>query len=91
MQFRRTVADLFRLVPFTVFLIVPFMEFLLPFAIKLFPNMLPSTFEDKSKKVSCNKEVLYFIVATFYASILYFNFFKKLLIKNLQSIFSPRN
>jgi LETM1 and EF-hand domain-containing protein 1 len=26
---------------------VPFMELLLPVAIKLFPNMLPSTFEDK--------------------------------------------
>lgn len=49
-QFLRTAADLFRLVPFSVFLIVPFMEFLLPVAIKLFPNMLPSTFEDKDKK-----------------------------------------
>ena len=27
------------------------MEFMLPVAVKLFPNMLPSTFEDKSKKV----------------------------------------
>ncbi|KFM11698.1 hypothetical protein AS27_15321, partial [Aptenodytes forsteri] len=43
-------ADLFRLVPFLVFLVVPFMEFLLPVALKLFPNMLPSTFETKSKK-----------------------------------------
>jgi len=49
-QFLRTAADLFRLVPFSVFLIVPFMEFLLPVAIKLFPGMLPSTFEDKDKK-----------------------------------------
>jgi len=49
-QFLRTVADLFRLVPFSVFVIVPFMEFLLPVAIKLFPDMLPSTFEDKDKK-----------------------------------------
>jgi hypothetical protein len=32
-------------VPFAVFVIVPFMEFLLPFALKLFPNMLPSTFQ----------------------------------------------
>lgn len=50
-QFLRTCADLFRLVPFLVFIIVPFMEFLLPVALKLFPNMLPSTFETKSKKV----------------------------------------
>ncbi|MGH0159413.1 UNVERIFIED_CONTAM: hypothetical protein FKN15_067881 [Acipenser sinensis] len=49
-QFLRTCADVFRLVPFLVFIIVPFMEFLLPLAVKLFPNMLPSTFETKSKK-----------------------------------------
>ncbi|XP_038649296.1 mitochondrial proton/calcium exchanger protein isoform X2 [Scyliorhinus canicula] len=49
-QFLRTCADLFRLVPFLVFIIVPFMEFLLPVVVKLFPNMLPSTFETKSKK-----------------------------------------
>ena len=36
--------------PMLVFLVVPFMEFLLPVALRLFPNMLPSTFEDKLKK-----------------------------------------
>ncbi|ETE65802.1 LETM1 domain-containing protein LETM2, mitochondrial [Ophiophagus hannah] len=46
----RTSADLFRLVPFLVFIIVPFMEFLLPVFLKLFPEMLPSTFETESKK-----------------------------------------
>ncbi|XP_053319041.1 LETM1 domain-containing protein LETM2, mitochondrial [Spea bombifrons] len=46
----RTCADLFRLVPFMVFVIVPFMEFLLPVFLKLFPEMLPSTFETESKK-----------------------------------------
>ncbi|KAG6889301.1 hypothetical protein C0995_001957 [Termitomyces sp. Mi166 len=46
-QLKRTTQDLLRLVPFAVFVIVPFMEFLLPVALKLFPNMLPSTFEDK--------------------------------------------
>uniref|UniRef100_A0A8D2JAW1 Mitochondrial proton/calcium exchanger protein n=1 Tax=Varanus komodoensis TaxID=61221 RepID=A0A8D2JAW1_VARKO len=49
-QFLRICADLFRLVPFLVFVVVPFMEFLLPVALKLFPGMLPSTFETKSKK-----------------------------------------
>ncbi|XP_033891109.2 mitochondrial proton/calcium exchanger protein-like isoform X1 [Acipenser ruthenus] len=49
-QFLRTCADVFRLVPFLVFIIVPFMEFLLPVVLKLFPNMLPSTFETQSKK-----------------------------------------
>ncbi|KAF8078004.1 LETM1-like protein-domain-containing protein [Lyophyllum atratum] len=46
-QLKRTTQDILRLVPFSVFLIVPFMELLLPVALKLFPNMLPSTFEDK--------------------------------------------
>lgn len=51
-QFLRICADLFRLVPFLVFVVVPFMEFLLPVAVKLFPNMLPSTFETQSIKVT---------------------------------------
>ncbi|KAF8797973.1 LETM1-domain-containing protein [Phlegmacium glaucopus] len=46
-QLKRTTQDLLRLVPFSVFIIVPFMELLLPVALKLFPTMLPSTFEDK--------------------------------------------
>lgn len=37
--------------PFLVFVVVPFMEFLLPVVVKLFPNMLPSTFETQSIKV----------------------------------------
>jgi hypothetical protein len=51
-QLRRTTNDLLRLIPFSVFLIVPFMELLLPVALKLFPNMLPSTFEGKLAAVS---------------------------------------
>ncbi|XP_073998607.1 leucine zipper and EF-hand containing transmembrane protein 1 isoform X2 [Rhodnius prolixus] len=46
----RTVGDLFRLVPFSVFIIVPFLEFTLPFFIKFFPGMLPSTFETATEK-----------------------------------------
>ncbi|XP_036332937.1 mitochondrial proton/calcium exchanger protein [Rhagoletis pomonella] len=52
----RTTSDLFRLIPFSVFIIVPFMELLLPFFIRFFPGMLPSTFqtskdrEDKLKQ-----------------------------------------
>ena len=52
LQLVRTTADLFRLVPFSVFVIVPFMEFLLPVALKLFPGLLPSTFAEKDKEVS---------------------------------------
>lgn len=51
-QLKRTMMDLLRLVPFSVFVIVPFAEFLLPICLKIFPNMLPSTFEDKLKKVT---------------------------------------
>ena len=42
--------DLFRLVPFSVFVLVPFMELLLPVAIKLFPGMLPSTFTTPAQR-----------------------------------------
>ncbi|KAI0149783.1 LETM1-domain-containing protein [Hypoxylon sp. NC0597] len=49
-QLQRTVQDLGRLVPFSVFIIVPFAEALLPIALKLFPNMLPSTFEAQQSK-----------------------------------------
>ena len=48
-QLVRTTSDLFRLVPMSVFVLIPFMEFLLPFALKVFPNMLPSTFQDTLK------------------------------------------
>lgn len=54
-QLYRTVQDLGRLVPFSMFVIVPFAELLLPVALKLFPNLLPSTYEaqkSKDKKAS---------------------------------------
>ncbi|XP_064112867.1 mitochondrial proton/calcium exchanger protein-like isoform X2 [Macrobrachium nipponense] len=57
-QLVRTTADLFRLLPFSVFIIVPFMEFLLPVALKLFPGMLPSTFETANEKEAKMKKML---------------------------------
>ncbi|KAG1216983.1 hypothetical protein G6F35_009575 [Rhizopus arrhizus] len=57
-QLRRTTSDILRLVPFAVFLIVPFMELLLPVALKLFPNMLPSTFENKKLAEEKKKKLL---------------------------------
>ncbi|XP_007909369.2 LETM1 domain-containing protein LETM2, mitochondrial isoform X1 [Callorhinchus milii] len=57
-RFLRTCADLFRLVPFMIFIIVPFMEFLLPFFLKLFPEMLPSTFEIPSKEKEKQRKTL---------------------------------
>ncbi|CAJ0582777.1 unnamed protein product, partial [Mesorhabditis spiculigera] len=49
-QLVRTVSDLFRLLPFSIFVIIPFMELALPIFLKLFPGMLPSTFQEKSKE-----------------------------------------
>ncbi|KAI1171776.1 mitochondrial distribution and morphology protein 38 [Nemania sp. FL0916] len=49
-QLQRTVQDLGRLVPFSVFIIVPLGEALLPIALKLFPNLLPSTYEGQQSK-----------------------------------------
>lgn len=54
----RTTADLFRLLPFSVFIIVPFMELLLPVAIKLFPGMLPSTFQTATEREDKLKQSL---------------------------------
>eukprot|EP00300_Choanocystis_sp_HF-7_P004840 c13735_g1_i2.p1 GENE.c13735_g1_i2~~c13735_g1_i2.p1 ORF type:complete len:463 (+),score=96.82 c13735_g1_i2:104-1390(+) len=55
---RRTLADLVRLVPFAAFVIIPFMEFLLPVALKLFPGMLPSTFDTPMSKEEAIKKRL---------------------------------
>lgn len=49
-QLMRTTVDLFRLIPFVVIMAIPFMELLLPLILKAFPNMLPSTFEDKATR-----------------------------------------
>ncbi|XP_068665949.1 uncharacterized protein [Aristolochia californica] len=49
-QLTLTTADIFRLFPLAVIIIVPFMDFLLPVLLKVFPNMLPSTFQDKMKE-----------------------------------------
>ncbi|XP_031827296.1 leucine zipper and EF-hand containing transmembrane protein 1 [Nomia melanderi] len=54
----KTTGDLFRLIPFSVFIIVPFMEFLLPVAIKLFPGLLPSTFQTAMEKEDKLKQAL---------------------------------
>lgn len=53
-----TIGDLFRMVPFIVFILVPFLEFALPVVIKFFPGMLPSTFESKSQKEAVLKQHL---------------------------------
>jgi len=56
--FVQTVADLFRLLPFSVFVVVPFLEFALPLFIKFFPGMLPTTFQTKDDKETKLKQSL---------------------------------
>lgn len=46
----RTTADIFRLVPFLVIILIPFAELALPLLLKIFPNLLPSTFQDQMKQ-----------------------------------------
>ncbi|KAK7200019.1 LETM1 and EF-hand domain-containing protein 1 [Novymonas esmeraldas] len=41
--------DLLRLVPFSFFIVVPFAELLLPVVLKMFPGLMPSTFESESQ------------------------------------------
>lgn len=58
-QLKRTLVDVARLVPFLMFVLIPFAELLLPVALKLFPNLLPSTYESsldmKKKRVRLSK------------------------------------
>ncbi|BFZ02147.1 hypothetical protein BsWGS_05185 [Bradybaena similaris] len=49
---------MFRLVPLLVFIIVPFAEFLLPFVLIIFPNILPSTFTDPNSEKEKRKKTL---------------------------------
>lgn len=61
-QLQRTTADVLRLFPFAMFVVIPFAELLLPVALKLFPNLLPSTYEsqvDKDKKLALLRNTRY--------------------------------
>lgn len=51
-QLKRTTQDVVRLVPFAAFVLIPFAELLLPLALKIFPNLLPSTYESSQSKES---------------------------------------
>ena len=43
----KTSSDVLKLIPFSFFIIVPFAELALPFVLKVWPQMLPSTFDAK--------------------------------------------
>lgn len=74
-QLQRTLVDVARLIPFSMFVIVPFAELLLPVALKFFPNLLPSTYESSS---DINKKRLKLIKARTSAS----EFIKKTMEEN---------
>ena len=57
-QLKRTTVDLLRLVPFLIIVLIPFLELLLPVLLKLFPNMLPSTFESKFQEEEKRRKIL---------------------------------
>jgi LETM1 and EF-hand domain-containing protein 1 len=57
-QLRRTTGDLLRLVPLVIILVIPFLEFALPVLLKVFPSMLPSTFESKGQEEERRRNLL---------------------------------
>lgn len=57
-QLQRTFVDVGKLVPFALFVLIPFAELLIPVALKIFPNLLPSTFESKQDKAK-KREILF--------------------------------
>lgn len=57
-QLARTSGDLFRMIPYLLFLIIPFFELLIPFYLKFFPNALPSTFGRGNETNKKKEEVL---------------------------------
>eukprot|EP00471_Norrisiella_sphaerica_P008915 CAMPEP_0184500980 /NCGR_PEP_ID=MMETSP0113_2-20130426/46371_1 /TAXON_ID=91329 /ORGANISM="Norrisiella sphaerica, Strain BC52" /LENGTH=676 /DNA_ID=CAMNT_0026889581 /DNA_START=573 /DNA_END=2603 /DNA_ORIENTATION=+ len=63
-QLTRAISDVFRLVPMAVFLLVPLFEFLLPLALKIFPEMLPSQFHKTDAKEAQLKKELKFRLRT---------------------------
>ncbi|KAI8828147.1 LETM1-like protein-domain-containing protein [Chytriomyces cf. hyalinus JEL632] len=58
LQLKRTVADLLRLVPMMIIILIPFLELALPLLLYIFPNMLPSTFESKFQAEEKKKKLL---------------------------------
>merc|ERR1712166_1289022 len=57
-QLKRTAIDILRVGPLAMFIIIPGMELALPFAIRLFPNMLPTTWGETLKTQEDKKRLL---------------------------------
>ncbi|KAI4840124.1 LETM1-like protein [Plasmodium brasilianum] len=55
----RTMNDMFKLIPFSFFIIIPFAEFLLPLFLKIYPDLLPSTFKNNDDNFNKIKKNLY--------------------------------
>ena len=57
-QLKRTAGDLLRVVPLVLIVIIPMLEFALPIILRLFPNILPSTFESKYQEEEKKRNLL---------------------------------
>lgn len=57
-QLVRTATDVLRLVPFAFFVLIPFMEIMIPIVLKFFPNFLPTTYTKEMQKQSNMKRQL---------------------------------
>lgn len=103
-QLKRTMSDIFRLVPFSAFVIIPFAELLLPIALKIFPNLLPSTYEsgsDRQKKtvrlIDTRRKTSDFLHETLAESnLISYNFIesaekKKKFLNFFKKLYSPKN
>jgi hypothetical protein len=44
----QTTTDLLKMIPFSIFILIPGLEILLPPCLYIFPNMIPSTFLSRS-------------------------------------------
>lgn len=49
-RIRQTWSDLFKFIPFSVFIVIPGLELLLPAWLLIFPNSIPSQFQSESSK-----------------------------------------
>lgn len=62
----RSTADIFRLVPVSVYIVIPLIELLLPVILKFYPKILPLTFKDKME------EQVFFYLSSLPSSSLFF-------------------
>ena len=53
-RLRRALSDIFLMLPFSVFIIIPGAELLIPVYVKIFPSAMPKAFESLNQKQQRN-------------------------------------